>query len=211
MGGRVSKAQEYTVQLCRAICRGLVKQKEYDRKGKVCIGAIGAKQLKSLIATVRTWDQEEKSTCAGQHGSDTGLAPVTDEAAEAQEDDQHHQGSGPSRNPTSDNEGDIDVHNLPEHWTDEKHEPCGTAMAHLEVSEAVIASRPLRDQDVIRGPIQFTVGANTGAEMLEDAMIKLDSCRLLSLDIDKWGSTACYDDVSGDVLDPALVQAARDL
>ena len=50
MGGRASKAQEYTVQLCRAICRGLVKQKEYDRKGKVCIGAIGAKQLKSLIA-----------------------------------------------------------------------------------------------------------------------------------------------------------------
>ena len=77
------------------------------------------------------------------------------------------------------------MHNLPEHWTDEKHEPCGTAMGHLEVSEAVIASRQLLDKDIIRGPIQFTVGPNTGAGMLEDAMIKLDSCRLLSLDIDK--------------------------
>ena len=30
MGGRASKAQEYTYDLCRAISRGLVKQKMYD-------------------------------------------------------------------------------------------------------------------------------------------------------------------------------------
>ena len=28
MGGRASKAQEYTYELCRSICRGLHKQKE---------------------------------------------------------------------------------------------------------------------------------------------------------------------------------------
>ena len=34
MRGRGSKAQEYTYDLCRAICRVLVKQKMYDRSGK---------------------------------------------------------------------------------------------------------------------------------------------------------------------------------
>ena len=41
--------------------------------------------------------------------------------------------------------------------------------------------------------------------------LKLDSCRLMSLDVDKWGSLACYDDMTGYSLDPALVQAARAL
>ena len=44
-----------------------------------------------------------------------------------------------------------------------------------------------------------------------DEMAKLESCRLLSLDVGKWGAWTCYDDVSGDRLDPALAQAAREL
>ena len=42
-------------------------------------------------------------------------------------------------------------------------------------------------------------------------MLKLESCRLMSLDVDKWEALACYDDMTGDALDPALVQAARAL
>ena len=44
-----------------------------------------------------------------------------------------------------------------------------------------------------------------------DEMAKLESRRLFSLDVDKWGSCTCYDDVSGDPLVPALVQEARAL
>ena len=47
MGGRAGKAQEYTHDLCRAICRGLVKQKMYDRSGKACTGSTQLRQLKS--------------------------------------------------------------------------------------------------------------------------------------------------------------------
>ena len=42
-------------------------------------------------------------------------------------------------------------------------------------------------------------------------MLKLDSCRLVSLDVDKWGALARYDDMTGDSFDSALVQAARAL
>ena len=34
MGGRASKAQEYSYELWRAMCRGLAKQKRYDHIGK---------------------------------------------------------------------------------------------------------------------------------------------------------------------------------
>ena len=40
-------------------------------------------------------------------------------------------------------------------------------------------------------------------------MSRLEGCRLLSLDMDKWGKITCYDVTSGDVLDPKLVQEAR--
>ena len=42
-------------------------------------------------------------------------------------------------------------------------------------------------------------------------MQKIERARILSLDMDKWGKLACYDDFSGDSLDPALVEAAREL
>ena len=38
MGGRASRAQEYSYKFCRAMCRGLAKQKQYDRSGKLCVG-----------------------------------------------------------------------------------------------------------------------------------------------------------------------------
>ena len=60
-------------------------------------------------------------------------------------------------------------------------------------------------------PIEFVIGENTGAAILEAEMAKLDACRILSLDVDKWGRTTCYDDMSGDVLSPELVAEARKL
>ena len=91
---------------------------------------------------------------------------------------------------------------MPGHWKDTKHEPFGTALAHLEVDAAIAAARPLLPEDVIRGPIELVIGENTGAVILETEKAKLDACRILSLDVDKWGRTTCYDDMHGDVLSP---------
>ena len=77
------------------------------------------------------------------------------------------------------------------------------------MSEEAIASRKLLPEEIIQGPIQFVVGSNKGAQVLEDNMLKLESCRLMSLDVDKWEALACYDDMTGNSLDPALAQAAR--
>ena len=82
-------------------------------------------------------------------------------------------------------------------------------MAHLEITEAVIASRQVLQTDLVDGPIQFTVGPNVGVQILNTEMSRLEGCRLLSLDMDKWGTITCYDDTSGDALDPKLVQEAR--
>ena len=80
----------------------------------------------------------------------------------------------------------VDIHSIPSHWKDEKHEPTGTDTAHLEINEAVIASRQVLRKDLVDGPVQFTVGANTGAQLLDNEMTRLEGCRLLSLDMDKW-------------------------
>ena len=82
-------------------------------------------------------------------------------------------------------------------------------MAHLEIEKAIIASRQVLRAYLVDGPIQFTGGPNTGAQILESEMSCLEGCRLLSLDMDKLGRVTCYDDTSGDVLDPKLVQEAR--
>ena len=84
-------------------------------------------------------------------------------------------------------------------------------MGHLEIGEAIIASRRVLQAELVDGPIQFTVSVDTGARFLESEMTRIEGCKLLSLDIDKWGKTTCYDDTSGDALDPKLVQKARAL
>ena len=100
---------------------------------------------------------------------------------------------------------------MPSHWKDTKHELFGIAFAHLDVDAAIAAARPLLPKDVIRGPIEFVIGENTGAAILETGMSKLDACKIISLDVDKWGRTTCYDDTSGDLLSPKLVAEARKL
>ena len=64
---------------------------------------------------------------------------------------------------------------------------------------------------MVDGPVQFTVGASTGAQFLENEMARIEGCRLLSLDMDKWGKITCYDDTSADILGPELVREARAL
>ena len=39
---------------------------------------------------------------------------------------------------------------------------------HLEIEEAVIASRQVLQADLVDGPVQFTVGANIGTQILEN-------------------------------------------
>ena len=82
-------------------------------------------------------------------------------------------------------------------------------MAHLEIDEAIMASRQVLQSDLVGGPIQFTVGPNIGAHLLESEMSRLEGCRLLSPDMDKWARTTCYVDTGGDFLDPKLVQDGR--
>ena len=49
MGGRSAAAAEYPPDLCHAICRGLVRQKQYDRKSYVAMPKQGKSKL-SLMA-----------------------------------------------------------------------------------------------------------------------------------------------------------------
>ena len=67
---------------------------------------------------------------------------------------------------------------------------------------------------ITQGPLQFTTGVNVGANTLVERMEEIEnriSQRLSSLTTDQWGKVTCRDDVSGDILDSGLVQAARDL
>ena len=50
---------------------------------------------------------------------------------------------------------------------------------------------------LVDGPVQFTSGVNVEARLLETEMTRLEGCRLLSLDMDKWGKLTCYDDMIG--------------
>ena len=58
-------------------------------------------------------------------------------------------------------------------------------VGHIELGEEPIASRLLLPEGVDRCPFQFLVGTNDGAQVLEEEMLKLDSCRLVSLDVDR--------------------------
>ena len=55
-------------------------------------------------------------------------------------------------------------------------------------NESVIASRQVLRKVLVDGPVQFTVGANPGAQLLENEMTRLEGCRIFSLDMDKWGT-----------------------
>ena len=156
MGGRASKAAEYAFGLCDAICRGMARQKAYDRTGKVCSGALDRLQLQSVISSVKRWQEEDFND--DPIGSDLVSPPVTDEAGGGQLDDQHVQGQTahqPKPAVTSSEGEFVDVHNLPPHWKDDKHELDGTAFEHLAVSEEVLKKDPIDPSAIVRGPIQF--------------------------------------------------------
>ena len=52
MGGQASKAQEYSYELCRAMCRGLATQKQYDCSGKACVGMMAKTALMSFVQSM---------------------------------------------------------------------------------------------------------------------------------------------------------------
>ena len=58
MGGRAAKAAIYPPALCRAICKGLIKQKEHDAKnGLTSTGKMDKRQLQALVMRVRDEDE----------------------------------------------------------------------------------------------------------------------------------------------------------
>ena len=58
MGGRAAKAAIYPPALCRAICKGLIKQKEYDLKNNLSTtGKMDRQQLSALVTRVRQEDE----------------------------------------------------------------------------------------------------------------------------------------------------------
>ena len=91
VGGRACKAAEYAFGLCDAICRGMARQKAYDRTGETCSGQMSGRQLQSVISSVRKWQEEEFGskkpieTTSDQYGSCSGLARATDDASQAEE------------------------------------------------------------------------------------------------------------------------------
>ena len=131
--------------------------------------------LMSFVQTMRSW--QEPSTEPGK-----GLSPVL--ASSSVGDllgeviggrmisEIHTAGPKPEAP-----QAETDIHSVPEHWKDETHEAAGTAMAHLEIAEAIIASKPVLQSDLVDGPIQFTVGPNIGAQILESEMSRLEGCR----------------------------------
>lgn len=50
IGGRARAVQEYTVELCRAICKGVQRQKASDRSGRASTPTMGRKELKAFIS-----------------------------------------------------------------------------------------------------------------------------------------------------------------
>ena len=59
MGGRAAKCQVYPPALCKAICQGIIKQKEYETKHKMInTGAMSNKQLSNLVSRVRKADED---------------------------------------------------------------------------------------------------------------------------------------------------------
>ena len=52
MGGKAAAAAEYPADLCRAICRGLMRQKRYDQEQLAASVRQGRGELKRLIAVI---------------------------------------------------------------------------------------------------------------------------------------------------------------
>ena len=52
MGGRAAGAAIYPKELCEAICRGIVRQKQEDGKMKVITGAMSSLQLKAFTQEI---------------------------------------------------------------------------------------------------------------------------------------------------------------
>ena len=167
-------------------------------------------QLQSVISSVKRWQEEDLDS--RPIGSDSESPPVTDEAGGGQLEDQHVQGQKAHQpKPAVISDEVVDLHNLPPHWRDDKHELDGTSFEHLDVPENVLRKEQLSPSDVVRGPIQFSIGANIGATTLVEQLEELEIKMLSSLTKDQWGKVTCYDDVSGDLIKSELVQAARDL
>ena len=77
--------------------------------------------------------------------------------------------------------------------------------------ERVNSSRHIIPEDLIRGTVDLSVGANVGAVTLKEQMIYFENDMLGSLTTGQWGKATCYENVSGDLLSPEFVGAARDL
>jgi hypothetical protein len=69
MGGRAAAAAEYPPDLCHAICRGLVRQKQYDRQSYVAMPKQGRSELKALVRKLSRMAVVEAKVNARPNGS----------------------------------------------------------------------------------------------------------------------------------------------
>ena len=61
IGGRAAAAALYPPELCKAICRGLVKQRAYDNSGLAGGRQFGRKELKAML---RKLDSKASRSCS---------------------------------------------------------------------------------------------------------------------------------------------------
>ena len=83
--GRAEGAAKYTNELCRAICQGLIEQKDLDRSGLMCLGEIQNVTVQDLKE--KGWEDKghEEDTMATDDVSGEPLDPTLVKAARALE------------------------------------------------------------------------------------------------------------------------------
>ena len=65
MGGRAAAAAIYSVELCEAMCRGLRRQLEYDKTGKVASRPLSGGEVKQLLRNLASEEVACRSNCTG--------------------------------------------------------------------------------------------------------------------------------------------------
>lgn len=141
VGGRAAAAALYPPALCKAICKGLVRQRAYDKSGLVGGRQFGRKELKSMLRKLK----QNINKC----GSDMGDDPAVDNAGcnDGDDDTTADLGSQEASSHLADEPGVGETPRICEssrrQWSDHKHEPDGSSPEHIDLE----ANRHLGDDD----------------------------------------------------------------
>ena len=133
MSGRAAAAALYPPALCKAICRGLAKQRSYDNSGLAGGQRFGRKEFEAVlkkpdninndIEDIDKLDDADPGNRCTDDVADKGDGTPTDGSQEASS----HMADEPGRDKTHET---CCVHGRD--WTDKKHEPDGTSPEHID-------------------------------------------------------------------------------